>query len=234
MTIAITISLLVIVVVVAHLVGGWIYANGFRDTALRIQPPKRTYGVWVRSVDRRQITLAVVEPRPDIGHPGTLGVYWNEGYGQVGPVIGVEGLDVTREYIHLTGDQPPICLDESMENCPQVDLEGYAFPSNPSDVDLEFEEVSYESPLGTFGAWVVPGESTGTWVIHFHGWTAERREAIRLLQPIHRVGATSLVVDYRNDPDMPESMQGMEAPSWWNSDHDPWRETHQLAPGTEM
>jgi len=208
LTIAITISLLVIVVVVAHLVGGWIYANGFRDTALRIQPPKRTYGVWVRSVDRRQITLAVVEPRPDIGHPGTLGVYWNEGYGQVGPVIGVEGLDVTREYIHLTGDQPPICLDESMENCPQVDLEGYAFPSNPSDVDLEFEEVSYESPLGTFGAWVVPGESTGTWVIHFHGWTAERREAIRLLRPIHRVGATSLVVDYRNDPDMPEDPTG--------------------------
>lgn len=31
-----------------------------------------------------------------------------------------------------------------------------------------------------------------------------------------------------DDPDLPESMQGVEAPSWWNSDHDPFAEQHQL------
>ncbi len=35
-----------------------------------------------------------------------------------------------------------------------------------------------------------------------------------------------------NDPDLPESMQGMEAPSWWNSDHDPFADQHQLS-GTD-
>jgi hypothetical protein len=35
-----------------------------------------------------------------------------------------------------------------------------------------------------------------------------------------------------DDPDLPESMQGMEAPSWWNSDHDPFAEQHQLG-GTD-
>ena len=208
MTIAITISVLVVLVVLAHLIGGWVYATGFRESALRIQPPKRTFGVWVRSVDKRRITLTATEPRPDIGHPGTLGVYWDGGYGKVGVVIAADGMEVTREYTHLTGGQPPVCLDEALEKCLQVDLEGYAFPSDPSDVDLEFEEVSYQSPLGTFGAWLVPGDSTDRWVIHFHGWTAERREAIRLLRSIHRTGATSLVVDYRNDPGMPQDPTG--------------------------
>ncbi len=208
MTIAITISLLVILVVLAHFIGGWIYANGFRESALRVQDPTRSFGVWVRTLSKRQITLAVIEPHPDIGHPGTLGIYWDGGYGQVGEVIAADGLEVTRKYTHLTGGQPPICLDETLGKCPPVDLEGYAFPSDPSDVDLTFEEVSYQSPLGTFGAWHVPGDVTGTWVIHFHGWTAERREAIRLLRSIHRAGATSLVVDYRNDPNAPQDPTG--------------------------
>ncbi len=35
-----------------------------------------------------------------------------------------------------------------------------------------------------------------------------------------------------DDPDLPESMQGMEAPSWWNSDHDPFADQHSLG-GTD-
>lgn len=35
-----------------------------------------------------------------------------------------------------------------------------------------------------------------------------------------------------DDPDLPESIQGMEAPAWWNSDHDPFAEQHQLG-GTD-
>lgn len=30
------------------------------------------------------------------------------------------------------------------------------------------------------------------------------------------------------DPDLPDEMQGLEAPSWWNSDHDPFADQHQL------
>lgn len=31
-----------------------------------------------------------------------------------------------------------------------------------------------------------------------------------------------------DDPDLPASMQGKEAPSWWNGDHDPFSEQHEL------
>ena len=208
MSIAITISLIVILIVLLHLVGGWVYANGFRESALRIQPPSRTFGVWVRSVDERRITLTAAEPRQDIGHPGTLGLYWEGGYGRVGAVIGVDGLDMTREYTQLEGSTPPICGDGSLETCPPVDLEGYAYPSDPSDVDLEFEEATYESPLGPIAAWIVPATDATTWAIHIHGWTAERREAVRLLPTLHTAGVTSMVIDYRNDQGAPRDPSG--------------------------
>lgn len=35
-----------------------------------------------------------------------------------------------------------------------------------------------------------------------------------------------------SDPDLPESMQGMEAPSWWNSDHDPFAAQHTFSGGS--
>jgi hypothetical protein len=35
-----------------------------------------------------------------------------------------------------------------------------------------------------------------------------------------------------DDPDLPAAMQGMEAPSWWNGDHDAFADTLQLG-GTD-
>lgn len=41
-----------------------------------------------------------------------------------------------------------------------------------------------------------------------------------------RIGATGgIVVD---DPDLPASLQGMEAPSWWRDDEDPFADQHTL------
>jgi hypothetical protein len=31
-----------------------------------------------------------------------------------------------------------------------------------------------------------------------------------------------------DDPDLPDEMQGLEAPSWWNSDHDPFSDQLNL------
>lgn len=31
-----------------------------------------------------------------------------------------------------------------------------------------------------------------------------------------------------DDPALPASMQGREAPSWWNGDHDPFADTHSI------
>lgn len=205
---AVAISIVVIIVVAIHLVVGWIYSNGFRASALIPREPGRTYGVWVRSVDKRTITVTALEPRQDIGHPGKLGLYWQDGYGHMGDVLVVEGMDVTRPFEVLKGDRPPTCPAGPSPDCEQVDIEAYAFPHDPGDVGLDFETVEYESSLGPVEAWVVPAEDATRWVIHIHGWTAEKRESIRLLPPIERAGLTSMVIDYRNDPGAPIDPSG--------------------------
>jgi alpha-beta hydrolase superfamily lysophospholipase len=208
LAIAITASIVIIIVVAFYLVVGWIYSNGFRASALKPREPSRTYGVWVRSADGRTITVTALEPRQDIGHPGTLGLYWSGGYGHMGDVVAVDGLDVTRPFEVLKGDHPPVCPDGPSPGCDQVDIEAYAFPDDPGDVGLDFETVQYESGLGPVAAWVVPARQATRWAIHVHGWTAEKRESIRLLPPLNRAGLTSIAIDYRNDPGAPVDPSG--------------------------
>lgn len=208
MGLVVAVSILVLVVALAHLVGGWVYASSFYHRALRVQPQKRTYGVWISGKDRTTVRLTAREPRQDLGHPGTLGVFWKGGYGQVGEVIAVDGLEVTRSWKKLEGEDPPTCPDGILEDCIPVDLEGYAFPRDPSDVALDFADIEYHGPLGDLAAWLIPVEGASRWAIHVHGWTAERREALRLLPTINEAGITSMVIDYRNDLGAPADPSG--------------------------
>lgn len=163
--------------------------------------------MWVRSVDNRTITLEANAPRQDIGHPGIVGLYWAEGYAQVGELVSVEGLTVTRSYRPIAGDGPPICVGP-LNDCDPLALDSYAYPRDPGDRDLDFEHTSFDGPLGQLGAWVVPAGDGRRWAIHVHGWTAERREAIRLLPTFQVSSITSMVIDYRNDPDSPRDPSG--------------------------
>jgi len=146
------------------------------------------------------VTLETAEPRQDIGHPGTLGLYWGGGYAHVGEVISVDALTVTRHFKVLNGSPPPTCEEPLLEDCLPVDLESYAFPTDPSDRDIEFEETKFNSVLGPLEAWLVPSGDGSRWVIHVHGWTAERRESVRFLPAYAEAGVTSMVIEYRNDP----------------------------------
>lgn len=196
-----------LVVATIHLVLGWFLANGLRDTALRIQSPTQGEGFAVRNVTKSEIVLEAASPKQEIGHPGVIGLIWSEGYGQTGDVTRVEDNRVSRGFRLIEGDLPTACPDRPVAECPQVFPDGYAFPHDPGDVDLAFEEITYDSPLGEMGAWVVPPESEW-WAIHVHGWTASRRESVRLLPTISRSGMTSMVIDYRNDPGAPADPSG--------------------------
>ena len=190
-----------------HLVIGWFLSNGLRDAALRIQQPEPGEGLAVREVSTNEIILEAASPRQEVGHPGVIGLNWAGGYGQTGDLTHAEDNRVTREFRLLEGELPPVCPDLPVTECPDVFPDGYAFPNGPEDVGLDFEEVTYASPLGSMGAWLVPPISEW-WAVHVHGWTANRREAVRLLKSIHRSDMTSLVIDYRNDPGAPPDPSG--------------------------
>lgn len=196
-----------LVIAALHLIGGWFYSAGFKRDVLDVGPKPRPAEIVVRDLTGTTVTLEAPGPRQDIGHPGTLSMYWEGGFAQVHEVTEVAGNRITRGYELLTGEDPPVCSDQ-IDRCEAVNLGGYAYPTGPSDVGLAFEETSYETPLGPMGAWVVPGDSSD-WALHIHGWTAHRREAIRLLGPIHDVGWNSMVIDYRNDVGAPADPSGM-------------------------
>ena len=197
----------VIVVGLFHVVAGWLFSNGLRRETLIVGPRPKELGVWVRDVAAGRIELEAREPRQDIGHPGTLGIRWVGGYGRVGDVVAASDGRIVRRFDPGKDGGPPVC-PHSLDDCAPIELDGFAYPRDPADVGLEFNEVEFASPLGTLGAWLVPGARSGSWAIHCHGWTAERRELIRMLPTFHRQGHTSLVIDYRNDPGAPMDPSG--------------------------
>lgn len=191
----------VIAVALLHLAVGWRIATGLHQGALAVTSRAPDVGARVRSVSRGEIVLEAPEPRQDIGHPGVMGLSWEGGYGQVGEVLAVRDSRITREW-HESGSQPPIC-DGPLDGCPPLALESYAFPIDPTDRGLSFEEIEYTGPLGEMTAWKVAAGNGDRWAILCHGWTAEKRELLRMLPSFHDAGLTSMVIDYRNDVGQP-------------------------------
>lgn len=57
------------------------------------------------------------------------------------------------------------------------------------------------------------------------GADADHRRKIQLAMEGRLGSSGGEIVD---DPDLPEALQGMEAPSWWSSDDDPFANQHDL------
>ena len=204
----ITLSAAVVLLLVFHVGGGYLFSNMIETDALAPQPPTPDYGVYVVALDEDLITISSAEERSDTVHPGVLGLAWDDGYGQIGEIHTVDGLDVTRDFNLVSGTNPQVCSGV-IETCQPVDIEGWAFETDPGDVGLVFEEVSFKAPLGPLGAWLIEAGDGTTWAVHAHGWRASRREAIRSLPAFSEAGVTSLVVDYRNDPSAPADPSGL-------------------------
>ena len=191
-----------------HLIGGWIYSEGFKRDVLDLGERQRPPEIVVRGLTKDTVSLEAPGPRQDIGHPGTLGLYWDNGYSQVHEVLEVRDRLIVRRYEPIKGGQPPVCPQGPLGDCPKVELGSYAFPDDPSTVGLAFSDARYASPLGPIGAWMVPAGESKRWTLHIHGWTAHRREALRLLPPLHEEGWSSMVIDYRNDEGAPPDPGG--------------------------
>lgn len=199
MILLIALAVGVLLVAGFHLVYGWVFSNGLHREMLEVQERQKDLGVRVRSVTGNQIELESPEPRQDIGHPGTFGLGWPDGYASVGDVTGARDARIIRDFFPGEDGPPPICAGP-LETCPPVEMDGYAFPSDPEDAKLDFSDIRYDTPLGTMSAWLIDGDDPRKWAIHCHGWTAEKRELIRLLPVFQKAGRTSMVIDYRNDP----------------------------------
>lgn len=204
------ISALVLAAFVAlfYIAGGVVFANMIHADALTPQTPTMDLGVYVVDVTAGEITLTSKEEREDTTRPGLAGLWWDGGYGLLGPISHINGLEVTRAFEVVDGS-PPMPCPGSLDACSEVDIEGYTYQSDPSDVGLAFEEVRFAASIGEIGAWRIDSGDGTAWAIHVHGWRAARREAVRTLSTYSETGFTSLVIDYRNDQGAPPDPTGI-------------------------
>lgn len=180
-----------------HLAGGWYFAGKIESGGLAPEAPTRNFDVEIVSYDSDHIVLAGDDDA--IFDPGTYAIVWDGGRATIGEIVASDDSTVTRAFVG--GDAPPLSPIE-------VDIDAWIHDT-PGDAGLPYTNVSYVSPLGEMAAWrVSPLTPTTTWAIHIHGWRTDRREAIRSLRPFHDAGIESLVVTYRNDPQMPTDPSG--------------------------
>lgn len=81
----------------------------------------------------------------------------------------------------------------------------------PDALGLSFTEVLFPGPLGDYPAWEIPASADAandTWVIAVHGRGGDRRECLRVLPTLHRLGHPVLAITYRNDMGAPASPDG--------------------------
>lgn len=177
--------------------GGWYYSSQLVHDGFTVTGPSVSYDVELVASSGNEVTLKPVGAEdPNVARDGVFGMAWQGGgYARVGHVLGT-GADGSVTRVVLDGTPPaPGSL---------VAIESYAYPGDPRQAfGIDFQDVTYESPLGPMPAWMVPG-TRSTWVVQVHGKGASLRESLRLVQPFHQAGYPQLVIAYRNDPGVPE------------------------------
>jgi hypothetical protein len=197
----------VVVVLVLVLVffagGGWFYSGEIRAGALDSEAPGApALQTEVLAVGDRSVTLARDPASPrELTIPGTWGLRWAGGYGQLGAIRSLGADRVERTLTRLEGTPPRAGQ--------RTAVEGYAWPADPAlAAGRPAREVSYPSPLGPAPAWLVEGRRD-TWVILVHGYNAPRTETLRALATVAGQGYPALAIDYRNDPGAPATPDGL-------------------------
>ena len=173
---------------------GWFYSRLL--LAPRVQ---RVYPERVLDANADTVTLAASRLTVQ---PGVWGLRWPSAPDGTLAAIGeiIERRNGAVERRLLDGPTPPVGTEAVIDAGP--------FDPDPSARGLAFEEVQVPTPLGPAPAWVVPAGTGSTWAVMVHGRGGRRREALRVLPAVAKVGVTSLVISYRNDEGAPPSPDG--------------------------
>ena len=193
---------LVVMAAAVVFAAAWYYASAIEDQALTVEHEQDPFDLRVVSIAGGRITLEATEEAAADGHwrkPGVWGLESAVTYNRVGRIVEADASSVVRELI-TPGPLPqvgePVRIDRD------------AFPVDPwLGHGIEFQEVGVPAALGTFPAWLTPGESD-TWAILVHGKGAERTECLRILPLFVEKGHSTLTITYRNDEGVPASPSG--------------------------
>ena len=186
--------LVVALVLVLGLAGVGYYYSTLLTTP---EDPNSTPDQQVLATDGATVTLALDDYNR---YPGLNSLLWDGGHAYLGEQISITGEpgdgEVTYEVLEVTEGQ----LSDGLEAFWSSWYYGYA---DPSDLGLDFEEVTPVSDVGELPSWYVPGDGD-QWSIVVHGINSDREEGLRILPTLAEQGPV-LVIRYRNDIGVPTS-----------------------------
>ncbi len=91
----------------------------------------------------------------------------------------------------------------------KIALEGNIWTTDPKTaLGIDYQAVTYESPLGPMGAWIIPVPHSTVWTIAVHGIGSPKTEMLRFIKPVQAAGDTMMIINYRGDKDNPPSPDG--------------------------
>ena len=183
-----------------HVGVGWYFSDQIRSGALDIvQPSDTSYDVQVVSISNDRIELALEAGSIDAATSGTWGIAWPDGLGVAGHIVAISDDSVVREFTALTGLPSVGSL---------VNVDPFVFDDTPLAAHgIDFAEVRFPAPLGSFDAWHVPGDGEN-FVVFVHGKSGSSRESLRLIPALNEMGFDVFAISYRNDYEAPIDPSG--------------------------
>lgn len=178
----------------------WYYSGVLNHRALKVRHEPFKHNLTASVVEEGLVRLEDGPERGRWKNPGRWGLEWEGGSGMIGEIVEEAEDRVVRRFTLADGNSP-----ESESGL----VSGYIYPQDPFlAFGIEYEDVQYETPLGTQDAWLFEGEGN-TWVIFVHGHRGGPEDGLALVPILHDLGLPSLFITYRNDEGQPRDPEGI-------------------------
>lgn len=188
--------------------GGWYFSTELGNDAFVVDNSEddadEDFNLEVVAIDDASIAFrGAAGDDADLAADGVFGVDVPNGWLHVGEIRNAAteaGFDTVTRWLDFSVGAKP-------DPGTPADFDAWFYETNPSDLGLAYEDITFESPVGQLDGWVIPA-ADDTWAIVIHGKGAQRREGLRILESINTAGHPALIMSYRNDARQPPDPSG--------------------------
>jgi uncharacterized protein len=172
----------------------WYLAEKIRSEALAVAPGPATLAfddVRVASLRPGEVQLLAVGDQPALAKPELYGLAWQGGSGQLGAAADVADGLVTRPLTVTSGSPPRVGQLAALDAT-------YFLGDPAAALGIPMLDVVVPGRLGPLPAWYFPSPGS-TFVIGVHGQNGTRKDVLRIIDVVRRMGFPALAITYRND-----------------------------------